>query len=393
MNYLHPKNWNGDNKMWYSVNMNGVLQMASAMGGYAQSVEAYKERVSKVYSACPGSGSVRLGLRNSLIQIMEELNSERRLFNKMEEMLEECVSCYQTYEVGIARCQSNVSVSWGEEEKTDSAEDIGEPIWSWGDTWKMLGNFGIIGSTLGAIGNVVTGGWNVNSVLGSAEFVNSIVGGVAGMAGATDAKWKYLLGMDDALGTLAGNSGGSFWEAFKGSAKSQILDDLGFNGAATTADKVKVGTKWAGHVLSLAINGVENYQEFEGQGAYGVARGTAETVVETAVDIGLGIGATALVSAGATVLVSAGVITAAPAVAVGAVAAGVVWAANGVCKWVTGGRDLGEVTADFVCDVGEGAVELAKKGAEKVADVAKDIGKGVKEGVSTAWNKVCSIFG
>ncbi len=375
--------------MWYSINTNSTLQIASVVGGYAQSIESYKDRVNKVKMSCPGSGSVRFGLLGSLTKIIEELNEERRLLNKMSETLEECVDCYSTFEIGIARCQSNVSVSWGEEAREDSTGDKEWTIWSWNDFWKLIGNGGIAGGVVSTFGNIVAGGWNISSILGSVEFANSVVGGVAGMVGGTEPKWKYLLGMDDALGTLAKESGGSFWKAFKGSAKSQILDDLGFNGAATTADKVKVGTKWAGHVLSLAINGVENYQEFEGQGAYGVARGTAETVVETAVDIGLGIGATALVSAGAVALG----ITAAPAVAVGAVAAGVVWAANGVCKWATGGRDLGEVTADFVCDVGEGAVELAKKSAEKVADVAKDIGKGVKEGVSTAWNKVCSIFG
>ncbi len=124
--------------------------------------------------------------------------------------------------------------------------------------------------------------------------------------------------------------------------------DLSFKKATGTADKVNVGTKWGGHVLNLLANSWENYREFQTDGI-SAERAVAETVVETGVDIGFGALATAGVSAAA---VAAG-FTAAPAFAIGAGAVLVTWAVNGICKWITGGDDLGEAVANIVCGVGE----------------------------------------
>lgn len=367
--------------MWYSISMDAALETASTVGGYAQLLESYKDRINGVKTVCPGSGSVRTGLVRSLTEIVEELKEERSLFCGMAETLEECVSCYRSFETDIAKCQSGTKESGEEQEQSVS-------YWSWKDTWKMVSQVGVLGGVVSAVGNIVTSGFSVSSVLGSSKYAASVVGGVAGMLKGGTPKWGELVGLNDKLSSLAAKTDGTFGDTFQQSVKKQLTDDLSFTGAETTADKIKVGAKWAGYALTLASNAVDNYKEFEGQGTYGLVRGSTETVVETAVDIGLGIGATALVSAAA---VAMGV--AAPAILLGVASAGVVWAANGVCKWATGGRDIGEVVADAVCDVGEGAVALVKSGVEKVTETVKDLGDGIKAGVSTAWSTLCGVFG
>ena len=133
------------------------------------------------------------------------------------------------------------------------------------------------------------------------------------------------------------------------------IDDLFFDTGAKAAGKLKVVTKWGGHLLTLAANAFENYDEFKGQEGM-ESRMVAETVLETATDIGLGMAATA-------VLASVG----APAVAAGVIGVGVVWVGNEVCKWMTGGDDIGEVVSNLVCDGYEGV----KKGFNSMVQWGK----------------------
>lgn len=384
--------------MQLAIRTNDALNIANDFGEQRGKLDAYRDRIQSVKRSCPGSGWARTSLLGSLGDILNEMEKEKRLYSDMKEAIGNAVSCYRTYEESIAKCDSSSRAAWGEDggQGGDDA-DKKNGIWSWSDTWKIISKAGVIGTGISAIGQLVTGGINAKNLLSSAKFVNSGIGGIATIVskGAEAGWWKQLLGLQVAGEFKVCN--GKFLGDIKNIWNKQFIDDLGFGKApANVADKVKVGTKWAGHLLTLAGNVVDNYGEFEGQGTYGAVRGTAETVIETGVDIAIGAGATALVGAG---LAAAGIVSA-PAVAVGALAVGVTWAANGVCKWITGGKDIGEVTADFICDVGEGAINLAKKGVEKVGEIGENIGKGIskgidkaKEGLSSAWKGICGIFG
>ena len=356
--------------MRFSINIDGTLQLASELDGQGQLLSTYKNVVQSVRNNCPGSGNTKRMLQNTLNSILNEMERERNIYNSISHVLEQNVSMYRTSEKNIATCQPGSSIKWsdtvdvvvgGKEEATEDS------IFSWSDLWDIVGNAGVIGKAAGAVGTIVTGDWTPENILTSSKFISDIIGdGTDIVKGGTKVSWKTLLGGEKALDGLQKGS------AWKTSMNQQLVDDLGFNGAASTADKVKVGAKWAGNILTFGLNALDNYEEFEGQGTEGFIRGTKETIIETGVDIALGAAATAAVSAG---LVALGVVGA-PAVAVGVAAAGVTWAANAICKWATGGDDIGEVVANVVCDVeewftdvkkdiGEGAVNLANRELKK----------------------------
>ena len=138
--------------------------------------------------------------------------------------------------------------------------------------------------------------------------------------------------------------------------------------------KSGIAAKWIGVGLSGVINGFENYEEHGGF----TARAVAETVSETAIDVGKGILTTTVVAAGIGAAFGA-----APAVAVAAVSVGVTWAADKICEKVTG-KDLTEFISDTVLDkaeaVGKGVVDA---GRNLVNGGKKVIGK-----ITGWWNKV-----
>lgn len=256
--------------------------------------------------------------------------------------------------------------------ETDVADQFAKEnpfAWSSKDTWKAFREGGIIGNVISAIGGFVTDGWSSDTILDAGESLLGIIGGFASKwSGGAGVKWKdALFGLDSGLtGLNTSSAGKTFWS----SINKQFGEDLSFGQATTVGDKIKVGTTWGGYALSLLSNFFDNKAEFAGE-EDATGRMLAETGIETVVDIGLGAISTAAVSALATIVGA----TAAPAVLIGAGAVAVTWAANGICKWLTGGDDIAETAANLVCDAGEA------------------IGKGFK--AVTSWGKslFSSVFG
>ena len=151
-----------------------------------------------------------------------------------------------------------------------------------------------------------------------------------------------------------------------------------FKNATNVGSKIKVATKWAGTGLSAVTNFISNKEEQKKNPGMSNARVVSETVVETAIDVGVG----ALATAGATALLGA----AAPAVAVGAVAVGAVWAVNTATEVITAhfwGEDNKKNLTEFASD----AI------IDGVTAIGKGVGKAVKNGFNavTKWGK--SLFG
>ena len=145
--------------------------------------------------------------------------------------------------------------------------------------------------------------------------------------------------------TVSQRAGTALVGSIESGLKEVIPDTELFQSGAKVADQLSSFAKWGGTVLTVGSNLLENIEEFKGQDGK-FERLVNETMIESTVDIALDVAAAAGVTAAAAALG----ITSAPAVAVGAAAVGVTWAANGVCKWATGGRDIGEVAADLICD-------------------------------------------
>ncbi len=121
----------------------------------------------------------------------------------------------------------------------------------------------------------------------------------------------------------------------------------------------------------------------------------AETGVETVVDTDVGIGAKALVgwgvssfvtaAAGSSVaaIAGAGALLATPVCAAVAVAAGTVlltWAANGVCKWVTGTffgeqKNIKDAAADIVVGTGKAIGKAVSSARKAIGNAVSSAGK------------------
>lgn len=323
------------------------------------------------------------GINQSLKRIAQEIETECQLMGQMALVLEDSTLSYQKYEEQIAKLEcKSISQTSADQKKSDEEKDsdngffkgtLFDYIATWSNGWKLVGNVGAVGGVISGIGSLVTRDGSAKDYITALKYFVSAAGNGAVAIGKGGAEgFRYATGMNDALAKI---QPGTFGKGVKSSIASQI-DDLNFAKADGAAGKFKTATKWAGHILTVASNGVENYEEYK-KGDISAGRAMGETVVESAVDIAVGIGATAVVTAGLSAL---GVV-AAPAVLVGAGAAAITIGANAVCEWATGGKNLGEVAADFVCDVGEGAINLAKKAKNKI-----------KETFTAPWKGFCGAF-
>lgn len=335
----------------------------------------------------------------SLDNVISDMENEKQDIRNLRSSLEEVLKTYEAYENRISGqikggnlkevmeksalasltgsavlASTTPSGNWQKSWMEQLIERLPESFqWKWKDTLKIVAQVGIVGKGISTIGTVCTEGWSAKTGIGLAKDIVS-VGGT--LTKGSNVKWgEELFGLNNAL---KGLDKSGFGATFKSSLKKSLVDDLTFSKTNTLGKNIKVATKWAGHALSFASNAIDNYNEFKGTG--NVARGIAETVIETGVDIGVGAIATAGVSAVATgILTSLGVTVAAPAVAIGVGAVTVTWVANSVCKWLTGGKKISEAVSDFVCDKAEAKYKNIKN---TVAKVKEGFGSMVKWGSS-----------
>lgn len=358
-----PKN------MEYVASINPMVQNSIIFSHNKKSLEKYRSSVQSIRVNYPE-------INRTLICIAREIENESRLMYQMQLILEKSTSLYQRYEEKIR------DYTDGKQEK-DEPKSLVDHIATWSNLWKLVGNFGAVGGAVSGIASFITGSGSAKDNISASKYLVSALGtGVVAVSKGGSDGLRYVAGFNNGLDKIDTSS---FGKAIKSSLGKQ-MDDLQFSKQSGGAGKLKTATKWAGHVLTVAANGVENYNEFKEGGISG-ERAVAETIVESAVDIGIGIGATAVSTAAVSVIAGVLGVTAAPAVVVGLGAAAITIGANAICKWATGkfggeSKDLGEVAADFVCDVGEGAINLAKKAKNKIKDL-----------ISVPWKDRCLVYG
>ena len=314
-------------------------------------------------------------INKTLKSIGEEIDVAAKLMQQMAIVLESSTELYKKYDGQISKLECKPLETGGKRDNETcglEGENANE-IFTFSDLWKLVGTVGAVGGIASGVGSLITGEGSAKDYISVSKYLIGAVGtGAVAIKNGGIEGIKYAVGLNDAMDKI---EIGSFGKGFNSSIAKQ-MDDLGFVKSNGKVGKLKTATKWAGHILTVAANGIENYNEYQNDGIT-AERAVKETVIESGVDIAIGIGATAVT----TGVLSALGIAAAPAVLVGAGAVAITVGANAVCKWATGGKDIGELVADTVCDIGEGITELKEKAANAVRDK-----------VTVAWKNICGAF-
>lgn len=245
--------------------------------------------------------------------------------------------------------------------------------YKWSSLFGLLGGFGIVGGLASTAGQFFSGKGTVKDFL---KFINNglknidfVVNDKIPDAGSW---WKSLFG----TAVTAGATKPTWGEAIA----KEVGKYADFSSGAKTFSTI---TKWVGVGVSAAVNGISNYEDYK-DGKQSGGRAVAETITETAVDVGKGIFITAgLAAAGATGGVAV----------VGAVAAS--WVLDVGTKWITKavtGEEKGftEAVSDLALGAGKAIIDTGKKVAESVGKSVGKAAKSVKKGAKAAWN---AIFG
>ena len=261
--------------------------------------------------------------------------------------------------------------------KTKKEKDKKEvKYWEWKDFWSQVKNFGIIGSGIATIGGLVTGKWSTGpdiakTLLGGVKDVAKVTENIGKAASSSSFDWKTLFGLNAAI---TADSPTNFWQAL---AKEAGKYDMG--NATKVGEKIAVGAKWAGSILTVVTTAVDNFTDKENS----TGRAIAETIGESAIKIGGGMLISAGVSAGLAALGFVG----APALAVGAITVGVTWGINALSKAVFG-KGAAELISDAVID---GSLWVGKKIGEAgkaIGNAASAAGKVIKSKVTDVGRTV-----
>lgn len=347
----------------FEVNPVKLLAISSAYDGMTQQCSSVVASLDNI------KNSLRSGCFEDVKSVLDALacnvREESSNVTGLKDTLTSIANAYQNAESVItAQTVSRIEGLSGSGESGSDDSSAGtsddDADFSWDDLWSLLSSPGSITATMVPyIKMVLSGltGEEINATI-LADILNSTLNKYAFFADVAENGWKEAvkngIGISAYMpeGTVPGETFGSYLE---NALKQEVSD---FNPATTAANGArnlssgaqvaKAAAKWGGVALSGVTQGYENYQEYK-SGEISAGRAVAEGVIETGVDVGLGIGATAAVGAG---LAAAGVV-AAPALVVGGIATAAVIGVNAIAKKASGGKDLGELASDFICDGAE----------------------------------------
>ena len=352
----------------FEVNPVKLLAISSAYDGMTQQCSSVVASLDNI------KNSLRSGCFEDVKSVLDTLacnvREESSNVTGLKDTLASIANAYQNAESVItAQTVSRIeglsgSGESGSDDSSTGTSDDGsagtsddDADFSWDDLWSLLSSPGSITATMVPYMKMVLSGLTGEEINATilADILNSTLNKYAFFADVAENGWKEAvengIGISAYMpeGTVPGETFGSYLE----NALKQELSDFnpttaaenGARSLSSGAQVAKAAAKWGGVALSGITQGYENYQEYK-SGEISAGRAVAEGVIETGVDVGLGIGATAAVGAG---LAAAGVV-AAPALVVGGIATAAVIGVNAIAKKASGGKDLGELASDFICD-------------------------------------------
>lgn len=358
----------------FEVNPVKLLALSSAYDGMTQQCSSAAASLENI------KNNLRSGCFDDVKSVLDALTGnvreESSNITSLKDTLASIANAYQNAESVItAQTVSHIEGLSGSGESgsgdstTETSDDDSDSLLTWDDLWSLLSSPGSIPSTMVPyIKMLLSGltGEEINATI-LADILNSTLNKYAFFTDVAENGWKEAvkngLGISAYMpeGTQPGETFGSY---LKDALKQEVSDfnptttsstastgSSAANGARSLSSGAKVANaaaKWGGVALSGVTQGYENYQEYK-SGDISAGRAVAEGVIETGVDVGLGAAATAATGAA---LAAAGVV-AAPALVVGGIATAAVIGINAIAKKASGGKDLGELASDFICDGAE----------------------------------------
>lgn len=351
------------------VNTEQLEQQRQQLEKVVQELQTVSEEVSYVNHNLSWQVSSRDQIKVKLNDYSAYIGTMQRRTNNLSSVLQSVSQQYQNTEkkLGAVVPKDNPSQDNEAVENKEKTKDK-KPLWTWSDTWKEVDQIGIIGTIVGLIGNLITGGVSVKNGLKTVKNLNTLIGKIAKASSGASFDWKHLLGLTRVIDK---DSPTNFWKAL-----DEEAGKLKFSDAKSVGDKISVGTKWAGYALTGIITAYDNFTDEENT-TFG--RKLAETIGETTIKIGEGIvltaGVKALLATVGIGVASGGLAVLGTAVAVGAGFVTASWLLDKASQALTG-KDFAEAVSDAILDKGK---ELIDKKIEKV----KNIGATVKKAGDT----------
>lgn len=346
----------------FEVNPVKLLALSSAYDGMTQQCSSAAASLENI------KNNLRSGCFDDVKSVLDALTGnvreESSNITSLKDTLASIANAYQNAESVItAQTVSRIEGLSGSGESgsgdstTETSDDDSDSLLTWDDLWSLLSSPGSIPSTMVPYIEMLLSGLTGEEIDVTilAGILNSTLNKYAFFSDVAENGWKEAvengLGVSAYMpeGTMPGQTFGSY---LKTALKQELNDFKPFTTAADGSKSIvkgaqagKVLAKWGGVALTAATRIYDNYQECD-KGEISGKRAVAETIIETGVDVGLG----ALATAGTGALLAIGGSVAAPALVVGGIATAAVIGINVAAKKISGGRDVGELISDGICD-------------------------------------------
>lgn len=380
-----------------TIRITNISDLSNSLHEMQRDLNRISENIRTIRNGLTDS-SFRI-VRTKLTQISENTQNVGTLTSTYADTLQECARIYlraETESAGLSdeeteKTIKDVNIDGYDSDIKKWIEENGEDILKVIFAGVPVGKFGFSIYDLIAGGDGSASG-TASNVLKFTKEGLSVLSKIA--KGAPDG-FKEILKQITGLTTytLDGATASSTFLEKLGLALGDELSKYKLNtGAAETGGSAAswLGTvaKWAGVVVEGVTEGIENYNEFKDSGNWG--RMIGETILEGGTDIGLGIGASAVIGA-----LLAG--TGAPVIAVVAAGAGVVYLANKGCEWVTEkffgeAKDIGEVVSDLVIDGGKAVINTISDGVSNVVNGIQNTADAIGRGLDQIGSSISALF-
>lgn len=293
-------------------------------------------------------------IRRTLNHLRESVIAESKSLKQLQNVLIDSIAEYTSTEQQLI---GTPITSFIPSDPTDSSSITGNRSESNGNLNELLnvllkyvGSTGSLSSSAAPFLKIF-----LNAALGEeigpsivAEVMRSPFNQFAFFANAAENGWASAFKDGVGLSPYYASGAAAADKTFMAYLKTALSKEMNsYKNFSTLSTGTKAVAKWAGVAVTGITNSLENYEEYAG-GSISAERAIAETVIETGVDVGVGALATAGTAAGLAALGFAG----APVIAVAALGTGVVVGANWLCEAITD-KDIGELFADGICDMGE----------------------------------------